>query len=169
MPSKPSGTQNRPNDQSRSTTSWTIPEPADVISYSYLWAHEAASGQEEGLKDRPVVVVLARLVDGDETQLLVAPITHSEPDDGQGVIIPPAVKRYLGLDGEQSWIVTSELNRFIWPGPGHSSGQGQRQSALWGDPGPVVRTSEAAGFRACEAKSHGDLEAHGIMGRAVTK
>ena len=63
------------------------------------------------------MVVLAQLVEGDETKLLVAPITHSPADDGQGVLIPPAVKRHLGLDGEQSWIVTSELNRFIWPGP----------------------------------------------------
>jgi len=117
MTSRPSDPPSHPSDPSRSTTSWTIPEPADVISYSYLWAREAAAGQEEGLKDRPVVVVLARLVEGDETQLLVAPITHSAPDDGQAVLVPPAVKRHLGLDSEQSWIVTSELNRFIWPGP----------------------------------------------------
>lgn len=51
--STPSGTPNPPNGRKCSTTSWTIPEPADVISYVYLCAREAATGQEEGLKDRP--------------------------------------------------------------------------------------------------------------------
>ena len=27
------------------------------------------------------------------------------------------VKRRLGLDEARSWIVVSEINRFIWPGP----------------------------------------------------
>jgi hypothetical protein len=31
--------------------------------------------------------------------------------------MPMKVKHNLGLDSERSWIVTSELNRFIWPGP----------------------------------------------------
>jgi len=117
MTSKQSGTQNHPNDPNRSTTSWTIPEPADVISYSYLWAREAAEGREEGLKDRPVVVVLAKVVEDDRTRLIVAPITHSQPPDGGGVEIPAAVKRNLRLDKDRSWIVTTEVNQFIWPGP----------------------------------------------------
>jgi hypothetical protein len=117
MTSKPSDPPNRPNDQSRSTTSWTIPEPADVISYSYLWASEAAQGQEEGLKDRPVVVVLAKIVKDDLTRLIVAPITHSPPAAGEGVEIPLPVKRNLGLDDQRSWIITTEVNQFIWPGP----------------------------------------------------
>ena len=116
MTSKPSGPQNPPNDQGRSTTSWTIPEPADVISYSYLWAREAAEGQEEGLKERPVVV-LAKIVEDGFTRLIVAPITHSPPQVGEGVELPQAVKRHLGLDDERSWVVTTEVNQFIWPGP----------------------------------------------------
>ncbi|HET9398893.1 MAG TPA: hypothetical protein VFO45_08760, partial [Sphingomicrobium sp.] len=124
MTSKPSGTQNRPNDQSRSTTSWTIPEPADVISYSYLWAREAAEAQEEGLKDRPVVVVLASVIEGEFTRLIVAPMTHSKPGTGEGVPVPQAVKRHLSLDDEPSWIVTTEVNRFIWPGPDIRSAKG---------------------------------------------
>jgi len=117
MPSKPSGPPARPSNQEGSTKSWKKPEPADVLSYAYLWADEADKGQEEGLKDRPVVVVVARTVVGDRMQLLVAPITHSKPEEGEGVEVPPPVKRYLGLDRERSWIITTELNRFIWPGP----------------------------------------------------
>lgn len=117
MPSKPSGTPNHPSEQSSSTKSWNTPEPADVLSYAYLWADEADKGQEEGLKDRPVVVVVAREIVGDRIQLLVAPVTHRQPEEGQGIEMPPPVRRHLGLDTERSWIITDELNRFIWPGP----------------------------------------------------
>ena len=34
-----------------------------------------------------------------------------------GIEIPPATKRRLGLDAERSWIITTEFNRFTWPGP----------------------------------------------------
>jgi hypothetical protein len=82
-----------------------------------LWADEQEKGQEEGLKDRPVVVVVALATKGDHTELLVAPVTHVQPDHGEGVEIPPPVKRHLGLDSDRSWIIATELNRFIWPGP----------------------------------------------------
>ena len=117
MTSKPSGPHSRPSDPQSSTKSWKTPEPADVLSYAYLWADEAESGQEEGLKDRPVVVVVAREIVGDRTQILVAPVTHRQPASGEGIEIPPPIKRHLGLDKDRSWIVTSEVNRFNWPGP----------------------------------------------------
>lgn len=82
-----------------------------------MWDHEARKGQEEGLKDRPVVVVLSATIEDNLTRITVAPVTHSQPPPGGGVPIPPAVKRHLGLDDEQSWIVTTEVNRFFWPGP----------------------------------------------------
>ena len=31
--------------------------------------------------------------------------------------IPAAVKRRLRLDDDRSWVVVTEANRFIWPGP----------------------------------------------------
>jgi hypothetical protein len=60
-------------------------------------------------------VLTLRDADGD-TLVYVAPVTHREPDPGGGIEIPAAVKRRLGLDAQRSWIVTSELNRFAWPG-----------------------------------------------------
>ncbi|MCL6699630.1 hypothetical protein LZ496_12660 [Sphingomonas sp. NSE70-1] len=69
------------------------------------------------MKDRPVVVVLARIVEGDFTRLIVAPLTHSAPPAFGGVEVPQAVKRHLGLDDGRSWIITTEVNQFIWPGP----------------------------------------------------
>jgi hypothetical protein len=82
-----------------------------------LWADEAEKGQEEGLKDRPAVVVVASEVKDGRLQLLVAPVTHSEPRAGEGIELPPLVKRHLGLDREPAWIIATELNRFVWPGP----------------------------------------------------
>ena len=100
-------------------TSWTIPQPADVLSYAYLWAREAADGQDEGLKDRPVVVVVAvETATIGAPQLYVVPVTHSAPDESDNVVeLPAKVKRHLGLDSERSWVVVSEINRFIWPRP----------------------------------------------------
>lgn len=62
-------------------------------------------------------MIVAQRRIGDHLQLLVAPITHLEPADGEGIRIPPRVKQHLGLDEESSWIVTTEINQFIWPGP----------------------------------------------------
>jgi mRNA-degrading endonuclease toxin of MazEF toxin-antitoxin module len=94
------------------------PERGLVISYSYLWRHEHEKGREEGRKDRPCVIILA--IDEDEGDCLVTvvPITHSAPSVSEyAVEIPLPTKRRLGLDEARSWIVVSEGNRFIWPGP----------------------------------------------------
>lgn len=65
-----------------------------------------------------MVVVISAVAHGSRTRLLVAPITHSEPESGiTAVEVPANVKRHLGLDHEQSWVILNELNRFIWPGP----------------------------------------------------
>lgn len=95
-----------------------IPQPGDVLSYAYLWSHEADRGQEEGLKDRPVAVVVARLTGRGLTELIVLPVTHRQPDEAaDGMEMPKAIKRNLGLDSARSWIMLSEVNRFVWPGP----------------------------------------------------
>jgi hypothetical protein len=53
-----------------------------------------------------------------DTVVAVVPVTHSPPQrPDEAVEIPPAVKRLLGLDEARSWIVVSEINRLVWPGP----------------------------------------------------
>src|SRR5690348_6998323 len=95
--STPFGTPNPPPARKSLGGSWKIPEPADVISYSYLWSHEAEAGEESGRKDRPVVVVVARVAQQDSTALLVAPITHTPPEYAADAIeIPANVKQHLG-------------------------------------------------------------------------
>jgi hypothetical protein len=52
-----------------------------------------------------------------KTTVVVAPITHTPPSDSNSVIeIPTATKRRLGLDDARSWIMTNDLNVFVWPG-----------------------------------------------------
>ena len=94
------------------------PELGLVISYSYLWHHEHNAGREEGIKDRPCVVVLAvRRPTPDVVTVRVAPITHSPPVDLRvAFALPAAVKQHLGLDAERSWVILDEVNEFAWPG-----------------------------------------------------
>lgn len=88
-----------------------------MIGYAYLWRDEAKRGQTEGRKERPAVIVLSVTRQDERTVVTVAPITHSPPARAElAVEIPPATKRRLGLDDERSWIVTDDLNQFVWPG-----------------------------------------------------
>ena len=94
------------------------PEPGLVISYAYLWDHEAKAGRENGAKDRPCVIALSvvRRPDG-ETVVTVLPVTHVPPTDpAEAIEIPQSVKRHLGLDDNRSWIVVSQGDQFVWPG-----------------------------------------------------
>jgi hypothetical protein len=93
------------------------PYPGLVICYSYLWFREAQKKQIEGLKNRPCAVVLSYENYPQFPDRMVAdvvPISHSPTDDA--VEIPIAVKRRMGLDNDHSWVVTTEVNRFFWPG-----------------------------------------------------
>ena len=88
-----------------------------MISYSYLWSREAEQGAQEGLKNRPCAIVIARQNIEDHPLVTVVPITHSPPSETSVFIaLPDAVKKHLGLDDEPSWIIVDEVNDFIWPG-----------------------------------------------------
>jgi hypothetical protein len=95
------------------------PVPGLVIRYSYLWHREHLEGRDEGQKDRPCAIIAAILTDevGD-IRVLTLPINHTAPDkSAQAIEIPAKVKRHLGLDDARSWVVLTEWNDFIWPGP----------------------------------------------------
>jgi len=98
------------------------PEPAPglVIRYDYLWRDEAMRGRQEGAKDRPCAIVVARQVrEGKDMHVLLAPITHSQPSNPKAAIeIPPGVRQHLGFDDARSWIITAELNSVAWNDPG---------------------------------------------------
>jgi hypothetical protein len=97
---------------------WPTPKVGQVIRYAYLWKREAERGQEEGQKHRPAVIVVAQRRVGDDVRVVVAPITHAPPlDVGDVVEIPTATSSRVGLDDERQWIVLTDLNSFLWPGP----------------------------------------------------
>lgn len=94
------------------------PEVGLVIGYSYLWQNEEKQGYVEGRKNRPCAIIFSVVNEEDEQIVMVLPITHTESHNSDdGVEIPLATKKRLGLDGERSWIIISELNKFVWPGP----------------------------------------------------
>ena len=94
------------------------PRPGLVIGYAYLWAREHVQGAEEGAKNRPCAIVAARQVIEGREVVTVLPITHTPPTDPEGAVeIPAALKKHLGLDDLRSWIVVTETNDFLWPGP----------------------------------------------------
>ena len=113
-----------------------LPEPVPglVIRYSYLWAEEHRRGQEEGIKDRPCAIVLMIAAAQGEQWVTVLPVTHTPRADHEfSVEIPAATKRRLGLDDERSWVVLSEANRFLWPGPDlRPAQQGDARTVAYG-------------------------------------
>jgi hypothetical protein len=97
-----------------------LPEPVSglVIRYSYLWEDEYKRGRDEGVKERPCAVILVTINEEGERVVTLLPVTHApRMDPALAVEIPPAVKRRLKLDEERSWVVLTEANRFVWPGP----------------------------------------------------
>ncbi|WP_205245741.1 hypothetical protein [Devosia naphthalenivorans] len=94
------------------------PVPGLVFRYPYLWKAEKLKGHDEGFKSRPCVVVVrygpVKGLSG-KFAVDVAPISHS-PQEGSAVELPSRVKSIMRLDDDASWIVTSEMNRFVWPG-----------------------------------------------------
>jgi len=120
----------------------SFPEPRVglVIRYSYLWEREAREGREEGVKDRPCAIVLVLLRAGEHPIVRVLPVTHSAPaDPADALEIPRTTKQRLGLDSDRSWVVLSEANDFIWPGP-------DLRPAVNGDPASVAYGMLPPGF-----------------------
>jgi hypothetical protein len=69
-----------------------------------------------------------------EQWVTVLPLTHMPPTDRElAVEIPAGTKRRLGLIDDRSWVVLSEANRFLWPGPDLRPPRcGDAQSAAYG-------------------------------------
>jgi hypothetical protein len=98
----------------------SLPEPHAglVIRYAYLWKREFDAGRDEGTKDRPCAIVMAIIEEDGDKEVWVLPITHTPPANAADAIeIPTLTKNRLGLDSERSWIIVTEANEFVWPGP----------------------------------------------------
>ncbi len=88
---------------------------ACIIHYSYLWVREAAAGETEGRKHRPVTVGIRYPEATGEDLLILFPITTQPPQpDRFAVEIPEIEKRRAGLDGSSRlWIIFDEYNEDI--------------------------------------------------------
>lgn len=133
IPSKRSGPSSPAAGPKKPKKGSTLPEPGEVLNYSYLWESEFRNGRDEGVKDRPVAVVLVtKSVDGLD-QVHVVPMTTQPPRRDQPAIeVPAAVRRQLGLSAERSWIVVDEWNRFTWPGYDIRPIRGREPSVSYG-------------------------------------
>jgi hypothetical protein len=109
------------------------PSPGLVVSYAYLWADEAEKGIEEGRKNRPCALILALQRDANHLEVVALPITHTPPTHPDAAYaLPPLVKKHLGLDDAQSWVVLNEANSFIWPGPDLAPIAGHGDTCFYG-------------------------------------
>ncbi|WP_404479103.1 hypothetical protein [Novosphingobium sp. BL-52-GroH] len=89
------------------------PRRGEVINYVYLFAAEQAAGRDEGVKDRPVIVIAA---DG-KGYIVLAVTTKGEINPSNAIPIPGDVGRAMGLPyPETSSVVVSEANSFDWMG-----------------------------------------------------
>ncbi|MDP1641390.1 MAG: hypothetical protein Q8L59_04345 [Phenylobacterium sp.] len=65
-----------------------------------------------------IVTAIVRKADG-VTEVLLAPITHSPPEDGTAALeVPTKVGKHLGLDEERSYIIADETNSVAWDDAG---------------------------------------------------
>lgn len=92
-----------------------VPEPGDVIHYSYLWRDEFKAGKEDGAKDRPCVVLVSELR-GNTTRVIVAPITSQDFAGSTSIKVPQPYIDAMNLK-PGSLIIASDLNAFDWISP----------------------------------------------------
>ncbi len=104
-------------------TIYVEPKAGMVINYGYLWARQAKDGMRElpggtveRIKFRPSLI-LAVKEENDKKVVYVSPITHTPPFyPEESLLMPAETKARLGLDGLNSWLMVSEVNKFEWPG-----------------------------------------------------
>ena len=79
-------------------------------------------------------MILVTSNDAGDRTVTVLPITHSPPPNpALALEIPAATKQRLGLDDDRSWVLLSEANRFIWPGPDlRPANPGEIESIVYG-------------------------------------
>lgn len=83
-----------------------------VLHYVYLFRSEAALGRDEGVKERPVIVLY---IDRAAGRVHVLPVTTKGETYPGAVALPPDVAAAAGLSPRSSILVT-EYNHFQWLG-----------------------------------------------------
>jgi hypothetical protein len=86
------------------------PSVGEVWRYPFLWSREAARGETEGRKPRPVAMALLTRNAAGEREVLMVPITSRPPRDNPFALpVPDIEKQRAGLDLRLAlWIVTDQ-------------------------------------------------------------
>jgi hypothetical protein len=91
------------------------PKPGMVIHYEYLWARQHDKGWKRAEKIRPCVILAVVEGKRDKT-VYVSPLTHTAPyHPEESILLTQETKQRVGLDGNDSWLMCNEVNKFTWP------------------------------------------------------
>ena len=93
------------------TTKTELPRPGDILRYVYLF-HRESRDRDEGVKERPVVVIDAE--PATRRVAVLAVTTKGERHPGT-IALPDAVATTAGLS-RGSAVVVGEYNLFTWLG-----------------------------------------------------
>lgn len=87
----------------------TALRPGDIVRYYYLWAQQAATGEDSGRKARPVCVVVRTPTE--PAALFLFPLTSQKPGPSRASLSVTEIEcRRGGLD-HPSWLILDEYNR----------------------------------------------------------
>ncbi|HEY8190675.1 MAG TPA: hypothetical protein VIF12_08310 [Micavibrio sp.] len=93
------------------------PFPGLVIGYSYLWHHDYKLERDFSEKPATHGIVLSVEEEVGDKIVIVAALADAKRKDGECIELPEATRVRLGLPSPRYWIILSEINRFVWPGP----------------------------------------------------
>ena len=93
------------------TTKTELPRRGDVLRYVYLF-HRESRDRDEGVKERPVVVIDA---DPATRRVAVVAVTTKGERSPGAIMLPDAVASAAGLS-RGSAVVVNEYNVFTWLG-----------------------------------------------------
>jgi hypothetical protein len=94
------------------------PKVGQIVEHHFLWLAEHSSGQFEGRKRRPCLIVAVEERGESAPRVTLLPITSQIPRQGiSALAIPRELNARIGLDPKRdAWLVLDEANVFTWPG-----------------------------------------------------
>lgn len=91
------------------------PQLGNIINYRFLWKEESESGQIEGLKARPSLIVSIQET-VDKKVVRVIPISTKHPSMTRKFLEITPNWGIQALPTYPSYLILDEINEFVWPG-----------------------------------------------------
>jgi hypothetical protein len=91
------------------------PRQGDIWRYDYLWDWQAARGETEGRKARPVAFVAVVKGQTGTTRLYILALTTKPPaKETPAIEVPVLERRRAGLsDTDKVWVILNEYNQDV--------------------------------------------------------